>query len=758
MTPFEIALGVLKTVEFGFKVYTSMGAFVTKVEVADNTADDLSRRVSALRNTFLAVSTVLKKRIEQLNGHEPETEAETNVWVDISDTINSWQETVQQFKETIEELDMGPRGRQRSWVRKMLWFHKHGHALPILQGFQNDILSHKMALSLLLQCVSGWEQAHEKNNSPVVIEKEVDGVDRVLSEVENQGSYNSDAATERISRCIVLAQATKNALKGGSTTDLLIEPLRRIENVQYENIGNDVWADVGNDDSESSDSEVDEIFNDTTPRDMAEALIQHYKKNIPLGPEKKTLDWAEYHQRRLLMYAREWNREYHPQIPLQEIEAKLVKILNAQRKFSESSRFQIRALTLRPEQPSIQRRPSQASSEGADICDLAGRCYTLAETYLTRYHDNQKRKHLDRAELFAKRSVALRLEFRHDSEPILQSVRQLVEVVKYQKHSIEADVYTCLYLAEELRTSSGGSVGSSGSSIRSDDLLLLDQPSVSGMTPLIVAIRRKDLSLFEDLILRGVNAEAKDLKGRTPLLHAANQQDDKVLDILIKQGVDIDALCNEETALHYAIRNRKPGMATCLLKRGAGVEIPSKDGFTPLVLAVQLNRADIVLLLCELEPNSRPNLDARDRNGLAALHHAAQADSTEILKILLAHKADPNIQSTEEDANTPLHKAVIENHENSAEILLQYGANVDCEDGRERTPFLVAIRPKNTKRSLIQLLVKSGAKIDETKFNKRDLTPDLQRCIKEALTNSLDSPRKLSVSSKKSRRFSKKFP
>ena len=71
--------------------------------------------------------------------------------------------------------------------------------------------------------------------------------------------------------------------------------------------------------------------------------------------------------------------------------------------------------------------------------------------------------------------------------------------------------------------------------------------------------------------------------------------------------------------------------------------------------------------------------DIKDNSGYTALHYAARAGHTSILKTLLSRGANPNSQTTS-GHTTALHRAAYMGHLETMELLLKYGASAELTD------------------------------------------------------------------------------
>ena len=105
------------------------------------------------------------------------------------------------------------------------------------------------------------------------------------------------------------------------------------------------------------------------------------------------------------------------------------------------------------------------------------------------------------------------------------------------------------------------------------------------------------------------------------------------------------------------------------------------DGSTPLHDAAEKGYFVIVKIL--LEHGAEPNI--QNYIGWTPLHLAAANGYFVIVKILLEHGAEPNIQDN--DGSTPLHKAVANCRVGVARVLLEHGADPTIRDKKGRTPL-----------------------------------------------------------------------
>jgi ankyrin repeat protein len=202
------------------------------------------------------------------------------------------------------------------------------------------------------------------------------------------------------------------------------------------------------------------------------------------------------------------------------------------------------------------------------------------------------------------------------------------------------------------------------------------------------------------------------------------------------------------SALLVAIQNGHYDVGRFLIERGAAVSLTNQKGWSPLYLAIKnrtietgelpvplnANQAmDFIKLLLDrgAEVNGRLAFETETHaashviwlreEGATPFFRAAYGGDIEVLKLLLAHGADPNI--TTADHTTPLMAlvgvgytiGVVNNrsHEEDMEslkLLLELGAPVNAANDLGITALMgAAHRGVN---DMIQLLVEHGAKLD----------------------------------------------
>jgi hypothetical protein len=142
-----------------------------------------------------------------------------------------------------------------------------------------------------------------------------------------------------------------------------------------------------------------------------------------------------------------------------------------------------------------------------------------------------------------------------------------------------------------------------------------DVNAISGyyMTPAVAALAGRHFELAQVLHRNGSSVAPRGWSNNTPLHAAAHYGDLEMVQVLLEYVVDIkdqNGYCRQTplntpgwkgfTPLHSALRRGWIKMARVLIEHGASIEVKADEGSTPLDLASEQHREDIIKLLLEL--------------------------------------------------------------------------------------------------------------------------------------------------------------
>eukprot|EP00931_Biecheleriopsis_adriatica_P097080 TRINITY_DN7083_c1_g1_i1.p1 TRINITY_DN7083_c1_g1~~TRINITY_DN7083_c1_g1_i1.p1 ORF type:complete len:317 (-),score=73.88 TRINITY_DN7083_c1_g1_i1:168-1118(-) len=150
------------------------------------------------------------------------------------------------------------------------------------------------------------------------------------------------------------------------------------------------------------------------------------------------------------------------------------------------------------------------------------------------------------------------------------------------------------------------------------------------------------------------------------------------------------------------------------------VDERNHQGETALMAAVALNWMEGVQALLEM----KAAVDTVDKKGKSGLHRACSCGPS-MLGLLLAAKANPNLQDVDPDFDpnftsttfgdhpehrTPLHYACLQGDLESSRLLVQRRADLNIQDGQRKTPLHLAIEEDH--EIIIDFLLECGAAVD----------------------------------------------
>jgi len=189
------------------------------------------------------------------------------------------------------------------------------------------------------------------------------------------------------------------------------------------------------------------------------------------------------------------------------------------------------------------------------------------------------------------------------------------------------------------------------------------------------AIRNGDLDLLRDLVATDpACAAARDASGISALMIARYAQRTDMVEALLNARPPLDVFEAGMLGDHPRLDELLDGDRTA-------AQAWSADGFTSLHLAAYFGQPEAVETLLQAGADAR----AVSRNGMkmTPIHSAVAARRKDIVRLLLARGADPNVQQA--GGWTPLHSAAHQGDLEAVDLLLAHGADpgLRSDDGRD---------------------------------------------------------------------------
>lgn len=252
-------------------------------------------------------------------------------------------------------------------------------------------------------------------------------------------------------------------------------------------------------------------------------------------------------------------------------------------------------------------------------------------------------------------------------------------------------------------------------------------------TALMLAIQHHQPEIVNILLENKADYTYRSYLKYQPVHLAVRHNQPKILTLLVNKGVDVNSKDLWGYApLHYGAfmddKENVQELAKILFERGANINQKIESPviqFAPLHLAALNGHADFVQLLIQ----NSADVNLQDNNGATPLWYAVYSpvESRDIVRGLINAKADVNYLNDHDVAKDPSYSfgqpalvlAISLRKFDTADILLQNGANIEIVGQEGETPLLVAV--ENNDLDAVSLLVKHGA--NPSNKGKRDKGP-----------------------------------
>ncbi|XP_036413923.1 inversin isoform X1 [Colossoma macropomum] len=192
-----------------------------------------------------------------------------------------------------------------------------------------------------------------------------------------------------------------------------------------------------------------------------------------------------------------------------------------------------------------------------------------------------------------------------------------------------------------------------------------------GGTALHAAALSGHVSTVRLLLEKGAMVDPLDVMKHTPLFRACEMGHRDVILTLIKGGARVDLVdIDGHSALHWAALGGNAEVCEVLMENGISPNLQDQAGRTPLQCAAYAGYINCMALL--IQHNADPNI--QDKEGRTALHWSCNNGYLDAVKLLLGCGAFPNHMEHTEERYTPLDYALLGEHQEVTQFLLEHGA------------------------------------------------------------------------------------
>jgi ankyrin repeat protein len=276
-----------------------------------------------------------------------------------------------------------------------------------------------------------------------------------------------------------------------------------------------------------------------------------------------------------------------------------------------------------------------------------------------------------------------------------------------------------------------------------------DSPNQDGQTALMAVARTGNVAAAKVLLEHRATIDAREsFGGQTALMWASARRHPEMIELLLEHGASIDARSTPReyqrhvtaegrpksldsggfTSLLYAARENCIACVDMLLSHGADIDLPDPDGVSPLLLAIMNANWDLAKRLIEAgadvdqwdiygEAPLYTAIGQRQRidGGHASIDEPNQTKGIDIVRLLLAQHANPNMQLFFKPANvrggttstrgaTPLIRAAANDDKEVVKLLLENGADATLYMADRQTPIHAVLSGRAPERDALELI------------------------------------------------------
>ncbi|XP_078093347.1 inversin isoform X2 [Mustelus asterias] len=192
-----------------------------------------------------------------------------------------------------------------------------------------------------------------------------------------------------------------------------------------------------------------------------------------------------------------------------------------------------------------------------------------------------------------------------------------------------------------------------------------------GGTALHAAVLSGHVSTVKLLLKYGAQVDAMDVMKHTPLFRACEMGHKEVIQTLIEGGARVDLIDQDgHSPLHWAALGGNADVCQILIQNLINPNVQDYAGRTPLQCAAYGGYINCMAVL--MENKADPNI--QDKEGRTALHWSCNNGYLDAVKLLLGYNAFPNHMETNEERFTPLDYALLGEHQEVIQYMLEHGA------------------------------------------------------------------------------------
>lgn len=233
----------------------------------------------------------------------------------------------------------------------------------------------------------------------------------------------------------------------------------------------------------------------------------------------------------------------------------------------------------------------------------------------------------------------------------------------------------------------------------------INERSIDGVTPLMMAIDLNEKSVIELLVKKGADLDVTDICQTTSLMSVSCAGDMKLAKLFIDYGANMDLTDNHgRSALFHACYSGSVKLVEMFLEKGFNIDLQDNTGHTVLMMQI-LNKIGDPIIISKLLVDKGANLELKNNRAETAFMIAASMSDFNMMNLLITAGAD--INTVDNYGRTVLFiepENSSEEYNQTLDYLIDCGVNIDIKDDDGDTALTYAM--KNNYTNLAEILMK----------------------------------------------------
>jgi ankyrin repeat protein len=181
-----------------------------------------------------------------------------------------------------------------------------------------------------------------------------------------------------------------------------------------------------------------------------------------------------------------------------------------------------------------------------------------------------------------------------------------------------------------------------------------------------IAICKNDIQyLKKNMVFFSINERFSDENNDTLLLYAISDSNSNIYKYFLENGANYNLVNDEGENIIHAIvfSGETERFLEVISNYKVNINHQAKDGATPLLLAISIEKYDLAILLIK----AGADVNLSDNEGLTPLHLACQEGNQELVNLLIEKNA--NLKAKTKAGNVPMSFAANQGHDEIVKIL-----------------------------------------------------------------------------------------